>query len=182
MGRTMRKRSVVLCLLGAVALSLAAVPSPTRSQVASEGATPQASATAPAWTVSVYRVVDPYAGPALQPDLPGTRRVGAEVEIDNPSDQALVVYLNNLQLRAETGVAYPGGQLSAATDGEPRLQEGVVAPGTRVRGWVWWRLPAGETIEALVFVPAPPPAAVVPFPVGADAPDPSPLATAPAAS
>ena len=130
---------------------------------------PLATAVPPSWVFSVYEFRDPYDGDIQQPDLPGTRVVGAEVEIVNTSDESLTVYLNNLRLHTEPDITYPSGLVVGVPDNgvelTPRLVEGVVEPGQRVRGWVWWRIPEGEDLREIVFYPSPPPPSIIPLPL-----------------
>ena len=143
---------------------------PFRAAAAAQEA-PLATAVPPSWTFAVYAFRDPYEGPIRQPPLPGTRVVGAEVEIANTSDTSLTVYLNNLRLHTDIDVTYPSGLVvgvpETGAELAPKLVEGVVEPGQRTRGWVWWRIPEGEALEEIVFFPSPPPPSVVPLPLDA---------------
>lgn len=131
---------------------------------------PLTTAEPPEWTFSVYDFRDPYKGPIQQPALPGTRVVGAEVEIVNNSDKSLTVYLNNMRLHTDIDRTYPSGLVIGVPDnGEelvPNLAEGTVEPEQRIRGWVWWRVPEGEALVEIVFFPSPPPPSTIPLPIG----------------
>ncbi len=140
---------------------------PTAS--ARERGGPLAVAAPPSWTFGVYRFEDPYAGDIQQPEIPGTRVVGAEVEVINRSNQSLTLYLNNLRLRTGNDVTHPAGIIIGNPEGQnrltPKLVERVVEAGDSVRGWVWWRVPADAELLEVDFFPAPPPPSIIPLPV-----------------
>lgn len=128
----------------------------------SDGATPEPDgddvvgrATAPAWSVSVLTLQDPYPGQIQAPESPPARVrfIAAEVVIDNASDQALDFTPADIRLVDSTGVEYRGG---AAAGTEPFLGVRNLNGGDRSRGWVWFMVPETAEIAELIYVaPAP---------------------------
>lgn len=130
------------------------------ASLAQDGATPAAEpggddaigrATAPAWTVTVAVVQDPYPGQIQAPENPpaGVRFVAAEMVIDNASDQALAFTPADVRLVDATGVEYRGG---AAAGTEPFLGVRNLNGGDRSRGWVWFMVPEGAELAEIVYV------------------------------
>jgi hypothetical protein len=119
----------------------------------------------PRWIFVVLILQDPYAGVLTRPaePEPGMRYVGAEVRIENQSDQPLEFATTDVRLRDEQGVEYP---TSAAVVGEePRLTGQNLPDGERTRGWVWFAIPENAVITEMRFV-APPPQLRVQLPSG----------------
>jgi hypothetical protein len=128
--------------------------------LAAESAAAQATATAagagrradpPAWSLTLYLLQDPYAGviqaPAQPP--PGTRYVGAEIEIDNASSQPLAFTPAEVRLRDATGYEYRGG---SAVGTEPVISPRNLNGGERSRGWVWFTVMQEAQLEELAYV------------------------------
>ena len=94
---------------------------------------PVGEAVAPAWTVTVTVLQDPYPGQIQAPENPpaGVRFVAAELVIDNTSDQALAFTPVDVRLVDATGVEYRGG---AAAGMEPFLGVRNLNGGDRSRG------------------------------------------------
>lgn len=109
------------------------------------------SATAPAWTVSVATLQDPYPGQIQAPESPpaGVRFIAAEVVIDNASEQALNFTPADIRLVDGTGIEYRGG---AAAGTEPFLGVRNLNGGDRSRGWVWFMVPGNAEIAELIYV------------------------------
>jgi len=108
-------------------------------------------ATAPAWSVSVATLHDPYPGQIQAPESPpeGVRFIATEVVIDNSSEQALDFTPADIRLVDSTGVEYRGGA-SAGT--EPFLGVRNLNGGDRSRGWVWFMVPENAVIAELINV------------------------------
>ena len=123
-----------------------------------DGATPEPSAddavgraTAPAWSVSVAALHDPYPGQIQAPESPpaGVRFIATEVVIENASDQALDFTPADIRLVDSTGIEYRGG---AAAGTEPFLGVRNLNGGDRSRGWVWFMVPENAVIAELIYV------------------------------
>jgi len=137
---------------------------PDLAAVAQEGqsATPSAApeivgqAEMPQWVFTVQVFQDPYAGVLTRPaePEPGMRYIGAEVVIENQSDQPLEFVATDVRLRDEQGVEYPVN--STIVGAEPKLVSQNLPDGERTRGWVWFAVPQDSAITELRFAPAPP--------------------------
>jgi hypothetical protein len=110
----------------------------------------------PQWVFTVQAFQDPYAGELTRPaePEPGIRYIGAEVVIENQSDQPLDFATSDVRLRDEQGVEYAAS--SAVIGAEPKLVSQNLPDGERTRGWVWFAVPEGSAITELRFVPASP--------------------------
>lgn len=151
-GRTSRRR--LLGAAAAVAPMLALVESPVRAAPSVRG-TPESESShviaAPDWTFSLFELQDPYPGMIQVPQSPppGTRYVGAEVEVDNSSDQPLAFTPAEIRLRDITGVEYRGG---SAIGTEPSINPRNLNAGERSRGWVWFTVGTETDLVTLVYV------------------------------
>ena len=116
----------------------------------------------PAWLFATHAVEDPYTGEmqAPQEPPPGTRYVGAEVEVINDSDQPLNFTPVEVRLRDVAGFEYRGG---SAIGSEPMINPRNLNPGERSRGWVWFIVPSDAQLAEIVYV-APGPQYRVPLP------------------
>jgi hypothetical protein len=123
-----------------------------------QGATPEPSAddavgraTAPAWSVRVATLQDPYPGQIQAPENPppGVRFIATEVVIDNASDQAMAFTPADIRLVDSTGIEYRGG---AAAGTEPFLGVRNLNGGDRSRGWVWFMVPESAVLAELIYV------------------------------
>jgi hypothetical protein len=110
----------------------------------------------PQWIFTVQAFQDPYAGVLTRPaePEPGIRYIGAEVVIENHSDQPLEFAATDVRLRDEQGVEYAVS--SGVVGSEPKLVSQNLPDGERTRGWVWFAVPQDAAITELRFVPAPP--------------------------
>lgn len=135
----------------------------TASPIASP-ATNIGQAEAPKWSFTVTTFADPYTGSVTRPRTPptGTRYVGAEVIIQNGSDQPLSFSLSDVMLIDKDGVAYPAGNV---TGSDPKLVSQDLPGGERTRGWVWFAVPKDDRLAELRFVG---PSPVFRIPVPAD--------------
>jgi hypothetical protein len=128
------------------------------SQTATPTSAPElvGQAEMPHWIFTVQVFQDPYAGVLTRPaePEPGIRYIGAEVVIENQSDQPLDFTASDVRLRDEQGVEYVAN--SAVVGEEPKLVSQNLPDGERTRGWVWFTVPDGTAITELRFVPAPP--------------------------
>jgi len=136
------------------------VPDGAAASLAQGDATPRANpdaddavghATAPAWTITVAVVHDPYPGEIQAPENPpaGVRFVATELVIDNASDQALAFTPADVRLVDATGVEYRGG---AAAGTEPFLGVRNLNGGDRSRGWVWFMVPEAAALAEVIYV------------------------------
>jgi hypothetical protein len=82
------------------------------------------------------------------------RYIGAEVVIENQSDQPLEFTATDVRLRDEQGVEYAVN--SGVVGAEPKLVSQNLPDGERTRGWVWFAVPQDAAITELRFAPAPP--------------------------
>ncbi|GAB4213411.1 MAG: hypothetical protein OHK0022_50530 [Roseiflexaceae bacterium] len=85
------------------------------------------------------------------------RLVYVNVEYQNlTSDQTLSYRLNQWTVFDSEGYAYPAVSSSTAglftERGRPPLRDGALGPGTRVRGWMAFRVPYGCELERLQFI------------------------------
>jgi hypothetical protein len=130
--------------VAAVAFAQGATPEPSSDDAVG-------SATAPAWTVSVAALQDPYPGQIQAPENPpaGVRFIATEVVIDNASDQAMAFTPADIRLVDSTGIEYRGG---AAAGTEPFLGVRNLNGGDRSRGWVWFMVPESAQIAELIYV------------------------------
>lgn len=109
----------------------------------------------PSWVFVVHALQDPYAGEVIRPaePVPGTRYVGAEVEIRNDSQDPLNVSSSNVRLLDNAGFEYVSGSVAGS---EPLLPSVNMSPGDRIRGWVWYAVPeAGQLMEIVYIAPSP---------------------------
>lgn len=105
---------------------------------------------APAWSFTVHDYQDPYSGEVTRPEepQPGTRYIGADVQIDNESDQLLSFERDKVRLYDDSGYEYKAGN----TFGDaPALDGRTLNPGERARGWVWYTVSEESQISELVF-------------------------------
>lgn len=126
--------------------AMTATPAPEQSEGRVE---------APSWIFQVHLVQDPYSGEMQLPQelQPGTRYVGAEVEVINDADQPLNFTPIDIRLRDGAGVEHRGGQ---AIGTEPMINPRNLNPGERSRGWVWFVLPQeAEPVEMIYVAPSP---------------------------
>jgi hypothetical protein len=110
----------------------------------------------PQWIFTVQVFQDPYAGVLTRPAEPdpAMRYIGAEVVIENHSDQPLEFTTTDVGLRDEQGIEYPvNGSVVGA---EPKLVSQNLPDGERTRGWVWFAVAKDAAITELRFAPAPP--------------------------
>lgn len=119
----------------------------------------------PRWVFVVLVLQDPYTGVLTRPaePEPGIRYIGAEVVIENQSDQPLEFAASDVRLRDEQGVEYSSS--SAVIGEEPKLTGQNLPDGERTRGWVWFAIPEDAVITELRFI-APPPQLRVQIPGG----------------
>jgi len=109
----------------------------------------------PSWVFVVHALQDPYAGEVIRPEEPepGTRYVGAEVEIRNDSQDPLNFSSSGVRLLDDAGFEYVSGSVAGS---EPLLPSLNMSPGDRVRGWVWYAVPeAGQLVEIVYVAPSP---------------------------
>lgn len=147
-------------LLGAAALSGSgiALGALARPAAVDAQATPVAGETRigpPAWYVDILAFQDPYAGVIQAPSAPppGTRYVAAELSIENDSDQPLNFTPTEIRVRDVSGAEHRGG---TAIGTESMLNARNLAGGERLRGWVWFTIPAEAELVALTYTgPAP---------------------------
>ena len=136
------------------------VPAAAVATLAPGDATPEAEpeaseavgqATAPAWTITVEAIQDPYPGQIQAPEEPpaGVRFVAAEMVIDNASAQALAFTPADVRLVDAAGVEYRGG---GAAGTEPFLGVRNLNGGDRSRGWVWFMVPEVADLVEIVYV------------------------------
>jgi hypothetical protein len=105
----------------------------------------------PRWVFTVLVWQDPYAGELTRPaePEPGVRYIGAEVRIENQSDQPMEFASTDVRLRDEQGVEYPSS--SAVVGAEPKLTGQNLPDGERTRGWVWFSVPENTVITEMRF-------------------------------
>ena len=163
-GRTSRRHvlgalatggSAVILAVGAGRLGEARAQEPGTPAATPEG-TPQVEQDAvriapPDWSFIVHRLDDPYELPEGSTLVvpPGTAYVGAEVEIDNASEQALSFAVSQIRLRASDGVEYLPGR---AAGPEPTLNGRVIPPGEQSRGFLWYNVPEDVELTELVYI------------------------------
>jgi hypothetical protein len=128
------------------------------AQTATPNAAPEivGQAEMPQWIFTVQVFQDPYAGVLTRPaePEPGMRYIGAEVVIENQSDQPLEFTASDVRVRDEQGVEYAVN--SGVVGAEPKLVSQNLPDGERTRGWVWFAVPQDAAITELRFAPAPP--------------------------
>jgi hypothetical protein len=134
-------------------------------EAAAQGATPPPAigrADAPAWTFTVTQYVDPYQGNITRPKTPpqGARIIGAEVIIENGSDQPMSYTTRDIHLRSLDGVEYSAGEVAGE---EPGLVSQDLPDGERARGWVWFAVPKADEFKEIRFI-GPQPIFRVPVP------------------
>jgi uncharacterized protein DUF4352 len=124
-----------------------------------QDATPEAAAGGmvgqaemPRWVFTVLVWQDPYAGELTRPaePEPGVRYIGAEVLIENQSDQPMEFAPTDVRLRDEQGVEYPSS--SAVVGAEPKLTGQNLPDGERTRGWVWFSVPENTNVTEMRFL------------------------------
>lgn len=105
----------------------------------------------PDWSFIVYTIADPYKLPETSTLVvpPDTHFVGAEVEIDNASDQPLSFALAQVRLRAADGLEFVPG---VAAGPETTIKARVLPPGERARGWLWFNVPDDAELTELVYL------------------------------
>jgi Domain of unknown function (DUF4352) len=135
------------------------------SPAAAQEATPTppiGSAQAPNWTFTVSQYVDPYQGELTRPKTPpeNVRIVGAEIIIENGSDQPMSYTIRDIHLRSIEGVEYTAGEIAGE---EPALVGQDLPDGERTRGWVWFGVPETDEIKEIRLI-APQPIFRVPVP------------------
>ncbi len=113
----------------------------------------------PAWTFTIHDYQDPYSGEVTRPEEPppGTRYVGADVqidnEIDNQTNQVLIFDRDDVRLRDQAGYEYRAG----FTFGDaPAFDGRTLNPGERARGWVWFTVSTESEITEMIFLPSSP--------------------------
>lgn len=106
---------------------------------------------APEWAFGVYEVLDPYLGTIQAPPNPppDTRYVGADIEIDNGSDQPLSFSPAEIRVRDGTGLEFRGG---SAIGSEPTVAVRNLNAGERSRGWVWFTVAADADLVEIAYV------------------------------
>jgi hypothetical protein len=82
------------------------------------------------------------------------RYIGAEVVIENHSDQPLEFTTTDVGLRDEQGIEYP--VTGSVVGAEPKLVSQNLPDGERTRGWIWFAVSKDAAITELRFAPAPP--------------------------
>jgi hypothetical protein len=135
------------------------------SSAAAQEATPTAAigtAQAPKWIFTVSQYVDPYKSELTRPKTPpeNVRIVGAEIIIENGSDQPMSYTVRDIYLRTIEGVDYPSGQIAGQ---EPALVGQDLPDGERARGWVWFGIPESDEVKEIRLI-APQPVFRVPVP------------------
>jgi hypothetical protein len=141
--------------IGGMTVNQASALANVRQDAASGAGDVFGTAVAPAWTFTVHDYQDPYSGAVTRPDEPppATRYIGADVEIDNASEQALRYERNEVRLRDASGYEYPAGN----TFGDaPALDGRTLNPGERARGWVWYTVAEDTRIVELVLLASSP--------------------------
>lgn len=109
----------------------------------------------PSWVFVINTLQDPYAGEVIRPEEPepGTRYVGAEVEIRNDSQEPLNFTPGSVRLLDDAGFEYVSGSVAGS---EPLLPSLNMSPGDRIRGWVWYAVPeAAQLVEIVYVAPSP---------------------------
>ncbi len=144
----------VLPVAGLAMAQTAGVANFGLSSAAAQQATPTApigSADAPAWTFTVTIFKDPYEGTISRPKTPpeGARIVGAEVIIENGSDQPMSYTTRDIHLRSIDGVEYSAGEVDGE---EPGLVSQDLPDGERARGWVWFAVPEADELKEIRFL------------------------------
>jgi hypothetical protein len=144
----------VLPVAGLAVAQTAGVAHIGLSSAAAQEATPTPSigtASTPNWTFSVTIFEDPYKGAISRPKTPpeGARIVGAEVIIENGSDQPMSYTIRDLHLRSVDGVEYTAGEVDGD---EPGLVGQDLPDGERARGWIWFAVPEADVLKEIRFV------------------------------
>lgn len=135
---------------------LAAVAQEAQTATPSAATEMVGQAEMPQWIFTVQVFQDPYAGELTRPAEPdpAMRYIGAEVVIENHSDQPLEFTTTDVSLRDEQGIEYPvNGSVVGA---EPKLVSQNLPDGERTRGWAWFAVSKDAAITELRFAPAPP--------------------------
>jgi len=116
-------------------------------------------ATSPTWVFVLHSLQDPYAGEIVRPEeqAPGTRYLGADVEIRNESGEPLNFAPGGVRLVDADGFEYTSGAVAGS---EPLLPSLNMLSGDRVRGWVWYAVPEAAQVVELAYVAPPPRLAV----------------------
>ncbi len=150
---------LAMSIPGASTRAQSATP-PTSTETVGENAVGRVRA--PTWTFIVYNYQDPYQGDVQTSDVVSStmRVIAVEVEIANDSPNALPFYTGNIHLRANDGFDYFGSPIYGA---EPRLSGRTLSRGDTARGWVWFGVPGGATLDQVILV-APAPELNVPVP------------------
>jgi hypothetical protein len=106
----------------------------------------------PRWIFRVLVLQDPYTGVLTRPaePEPGVRYIGAEVRIENQSDQPLAFAASAVRLRDDQGVEYTSD--SDVSGEEPKLTGQNLPDGERARGWVWFSVPEDAVITEMRFL------------------------------
>lgn len=132
-------------------IALSEVAADARSAQGETATGAEQRATAPEWAFGIISVQDPYTGTIQVPQTApaGTRYVGAEVEIDNSSDQPLAFTPAEIRMRDETGTDFRGG---SALGTEPSINQRNLNGGERSRGWVWFTIPTETKLVEIVYV------------------------------
>ena len=120
----------------------------------------------PKWVLVVHEFQDPYLRRIISPAqlAPGTRYIGAHVEVRNDSSLPLAVTTGQMRLRMIDGTHYQAG--AAGVYGEdPRLFEINTLPGERVRGWVYFAVPQEAELVGFVYAVSAP-QLLLPLPFG----------------
>jgi len=132
-------------------VALAQEATPVATPVAAEGEM-VGEAEMPRWIFRVLVLQDPYAGVLTRPaePEPGVRYIGAEVRIENQSDQPLAFATSAVRLRDDQGVEYTSD--SDVSGEEPKLTGQNLPDGERARGWVWFSVPEDAVIIEMRFL------------------------------
>jgi hypothetical protein len=140
--------------VGASSFAGGTTPTPEISAAQDESDTVSV-AEAPAWSFTLIVFLDPYEGEIQDPvevDA-GSRVVGAQVAVDNGSDQALNFFIGDIRLRDTAGMEFRAGTARGA---EPRIGSRNLLPGERSRGWTWFLVPTDSELVQLTYIaPAP---------------------------
>jgi hypothetical protein len=143
--------ALLLAVVGAASGVVGQDGSPTATREGEVGAA--AAGRAPAWTLLVHGVTDPYFGGPLQESPPGARYVGVEVEVVNDGDQPLSYTRESVRLRDDRAFEYRNGAVSGA---EPVLPSRALPPGERARGWAWFVVPDDAVLEQVFLLASAP--------------------------
>jgi hypothetical protein len=103
------------------------------------------------WQVKVYAVTDPVqvAADSISPVDAGSRRIGVDAEVTNNSDKpAEVSSLVCFGIKDSENKSY---NQAIFTDSNVKTVDGEVAPGTALRGEIYYDVPQAATGLALTF-------------------------------